>query len=298
MAGLDLLTVPGRRTWHHQGVDVPLIQIDAFADRVFGGNPAAVMPLPDWLPDTVLQDLAAENNLSETAFLVAQVPPSAPSGPEGLPAFHLRWFTPSVEVDLCGHATLATAGYLFEDVVPGADRLAFWSRSGWLVASRAGTAAVTLDFPVQPVRAVEPDPVVTAALGITPTECWAGTDLMYVVDSAVTVRGLQPDFSALRALAARGVVVTAAAEPAGQPGGSDFVSRWFGGSAGIGEDPVTGSAHCQLMPYWAERLGRSELVAAQVSARGGVLRCRLVGDRVLLTGGHRRYLDGVVHLPG
>ncbi|MCW2524730.1 MAG: putative phenazine biosynthesis protein PhzF family protein [Frankiales bacterium] len=289
-------------------MDIPLIWIDAFAERLFEGNPAAVMPLAEWLPDRTLQALAAENNLSETAFYCSVLPAAAApeaaaqsaAGSAGTqdavaagPTYHLRWFTPSIEVDLCGHATLATAAHLLDDVHPKDSHVRFWTRSGWLRVTRSGPRQLTMDFPSEPLLPVAPDPVVAAALGVTPTECRRATDLIYVVAAAEKIAALRPDFAVLAGLDARGVIVTAPGE-AGS--GFDFVSRWFGAGAGIGEDPVTGSAHSQIAPYWAERLGKSKLTARQLSARGGTVRCEVVGDRVLITGSYRRYLDATVHL--
>ncbi len=281
---------------HTRPVDLQLIQIDAFAERLFEGNPAAVMPLPAWLDDTLLQQLAAENNLSETAFYVAGLPTGIPAPPNADHAYHLRWFTPSVEVDLCGHASLATAAHLFEDVHPQASRLTFWTRSGWLRVERAGPGRLTLDLPAEQLTPVSVDPVVAAALGIDVDDvrhALRATDLVYLLGHAETIRGLTPDFAVLARVDVRGIAVTA---PGDEPG-IDFVSRWFGGTAGIGEDPVTGSAHSQLAPYWARRLGRDSLTARQLSARGGTVECLVTGDRVRLTGGYRRYLEGTVHLP-
>ncbi|MDG4786361.1 PhzF family phenazine biosynthesis protein [Micromonospora sp. WMMD1102] len=277
---------------------LPLIQIDAFADRLFEGNPAAVMPLPDWLPDPVLQALAEENNLSETAFYTAQLPAGAEPPPGGDPAYHLRWFTPAVEVDLCGHATLATAGQLFDDVHPQARRLLFWTRSGWLPVSRTERdGELELDFPAGRLRAVPDGDEVSAAavtaLGMLPEQRFQDIDLVYVVRDAAEVRAVAADFTGLVRLPVRGAIVTAP----GGTGGVDFVSRWFGAGAGAFEDPVTGSAHSQIAPYWAERLGRTALTARQLSARGGTVHCLVDGDRVRLRGSYRRYLDGVVTLP-
>lgn len=274
-----------------QPLQLDLVQVDAFAERLFEGNPAAVMPLPWWLPDGLLLRLAAENNLSETAFLVPAVDPD-PAAPAA-PAYDLRWFTPEVEVDLCGHATLAAAAYLFEDVHPDASTLRFATRSGWLSAGRAAEGRIVLDFPAEPPTPVEADPVVVAALGVDVVETLAATDLVYVVATADEVRALTPDFAPLMAMRARGVMVTA---PGDEGSGFDFVSRWFGPPAGIPEDPVTGSAHVQSAPYWAQRLGRDTLVARQLSARGGTVYCQVDGDRVTLTGGYRRYLTGRVTL--
>lgn len=298
-----------------------LIQIDAFADRVFAGNPAAVLPLPSWLPDDVLRDIARENNLSETAFYVAELPPEAGPPPPAAgvpgdpgstagpgstggaadghpPAYHLRWFTPATEVDLCGHATLATAGHLFDDVHPAATQISFWTRSGWLPVRRTARAGeLELDFPAGQLRTVpDDDPVATAAsaaLGVEPEVRLRDADLVCVLPDEAAVHTLAPDFSALSRLPVRGVVVTAPGDAAGV----DFVSRWFGCAAGITEDPVTGSAHSQIAPYWARRLGRDRLIARQLSARGGTVRCVVDGARVRLAGSYRRYLDGIVTIP-
>jgi PhzF family phenazine biosynthesis protein len=277
-------------------MNLTLVQIDAFADTLFEGNPAAVMPLPHWLDDRVLQALAAENNLSETAFLVAALPDDAPAPPlPGRPALHLRWFTPALEVDLCGHATLASASYLLDDVHPDADAVQLWTRSGWLTVTRDAGGALTMDFPSKPVTPTEVDPTVVAALGgATVVEALrGGDDLVYVLPDAAAVAAVAPDFTAIGRLPFRGVLVTAA----GGPDGFDFVSRWFGARAGIPEDPVTGSAHCLTAPLWAGRLGRTELVARQLSARGGTVRCRVAGERTLLSGRCVRYLEGTVRLP-
>lgn len=267
-------------------MDLPLHQIDAFVDGPFTGNPAAVMPLPSWLDDAVLQALAEENNLSETAFHT----PCADQS-DG-PAYNLRWFTPAAEVDLCGHATLAAAAQLFDDVHPEASRLAFHTRSGLLSVTRAAGGLV-LDLPLDEPHPVTPDPDLLAALGVTPVRTLRGAyDEVVVLASAAQVRDVAPNLLAFPSLP-RGVIVTA-------PGsdGVDFVSRFFAPAVGVGEDPVTGSAHALLAPLWAAELRRSRLVARQVSARGGSLVCEVAGDRVRLTGRCRRYLDGVVHLSG
>lgn len=257
---------------------LPIYQVDAFTDRLFGGNPAAVCPVETWPADPVLQSIAAENNLAETAFF---------SGGEG--QYRLRWFTPVVEVALCGHATLAAAHVIFTFREPGRDRLTFESRSGALGVTREGDW-LTLDFPALPAR---PGPApfdVAAALRAQPAEIRVARDLLVAFDSPEEVLALQPDMPALGA-AERGVIATA-------PGRDcDFVSRFFAPAVGIPEDPVTGSAHCTLAPYWAERLGKTDLRARQVSPRGGVLRCRLAGDRVLISGHAVLYLEGHIRIP-
>ncbi len=247
-----------------------IVQVDAFADRPFVGNPAAVCVLAAGRDPAWMQDVAREMNLSETAFLV----------PEG-DLFHLRWFTPSVEVDLCGHATLASAHVLWEDGhLPVGSTATFRTRSGILSATEAD-GWITLDFPATPVeREVDPGPI-ARALGVPVVFAGMGRfDLLAEVETEAKVRALAPDFALLGAIPARGVIVTARS---GVPG-FDFVSRFFAPRAGIAEDPVTGSAHCCLGPYWAGKLGRTGLVAYQASARGGVVRVRVEGDRARIGG--------------
>ncbi|MFJ4657772.1 PhzF family phenazine biosynthesis protein [Nocardia sp. NPDC088792] len=274
-------------------MEVLLHQIDAFADAPFSGNPAAVMPLLTWLPDELLQQLAEENNLAETGFYTSALPPEAGAPPDNSPAFHLRWFTPAVEVDLCGHATLATAAQILDDMHPGADRVHFYTRSGWLRVDRDRDELV-LDLPS--VSSVEIDVhdevprALAAALGVRPLRAFDGTDLVLVVSAEHEVREAHPNFSAFPDMN-RGAILTAEGTDA------DFVSRFFAPAQGIPEDPVTGSAHAQLTPLWAKELGRTTFVARQLSRRGGTLRCTLAGERVRLSGRCRRYLDGVVRLP-
>ncbi len=249
---------------------VPIVQVDAFTSRPFAGNPAAVCFLPGPRPDDWLQLVAREMNLSETAFLL----------PEG-DGFRLRWFTPAVEVDLCGHATLASAHVLWEEGrLDPAREAVFESRSGRLTATRRGEM-IELDFPASPPEPAGGAPELAQALGVEPLYVGRSKfDYLVLVDSAERVRRLHPDFAALKRAPVRGVIVTAAAD---EPG-VDFVSRFFAPAVGVDEDPVTGSAHCCLGPFWQERLGKSELHAHQVSARGGALRVRVVGERVLLGG--------------
>jgi predicted PhzF superfamily epimerase YddE/YHI9 len=279
-------------------VELPLIQIDAFAERLFEGNPAAVMPLTEWPDDALLQQLAAENNLSETAFTVPLPPAQAgaddATADADVPAYRLRWFTPATEVDLCGHATLAAAGYLLEDHHPDAAAVRFITRSGWLRVERLAPRTLAMDFPGEVPRRCPVDPAVVAALGVPVLETFRATDLICRVESAEQVRRLRPDLRTLAGLPVRGVMVTAVGEPGS---GYDFVSRWFGPQSGVDEDPVTGSAHSQAAPLWAERLGRTDLVARQLSPRGGTVGCRVAGDRVILQGSYRRYLTGTVTLP-
>lgn len=241
-------------------------QVDAFTSRLFGGNPAAVCPLDAWLDDATLQAIAAENNLAETAFFVPQADHYA-----------LRWFTPLIEVDLCGHATLASAYVLYEILDHPPRPIVFDTRSGKLTVRRSG-ALLEMDFPSLPLQPCAAPPALLRGLGVEPVSVLCGSDYVAVLDSEAAVRAIQPDQSALATLDRRGVCVTA-------PGDSiDFVSRFFGPKAGIPEDPVTGSAHCELAPYWAQRLGRTRLHARQVSRRGGELRCTVVGQRTLLAG--------------
>lgn len=256
---------------------LPIYQIDAFADRAFAGNPAAVVLLDQWLPEPVMQAIAGENNLAETAFLVHE-----PAG------WRIRWFTPACEVDLCGHATLASAFVLFERD-PLLPRIAFQSRSGPLAVDREGERLV-LDFPSRPPAAMAPVPGLSEALGARVREVWKARDLVAVLDDEATVRGLKPDLAALAGMDDFAVVVTAPGEEA------DFVSRFFGPRVGVPEDPVTGSAHSTLVPFWASRLGRTKLRALQVSPRGGELHCELRGDRVAIGGRAVKVLEGTFFL--
>ena len=256
-------------------------QVDAFARRVFEGNPAAVCPLDAWLPDATLQAIAMENNLSETAFFV-------PAG-EG---FHLRWFTPVAEVDLCGHATLATAHVLFAELGYVGQAIAFATRSGRLVVERHDGMLV-MDFPAQPPVSCAAPAALLDGLGAAPVAVLAAGDYVVVFDDAEIVRTLAPDMAKLSTLALRGVCVTAP----GAPGTDvDFVSRFFAPRYGIPEDPVTGSAHCELAPYWAGRLGKHRLAAYQASARGGDVLCEVRGDRVILAGHAVTFMVGEIEI--
>jgi PhzF family phenazine biosynthesis protein len=256
---------------------LPIYQVDAFADRIFAGNPAAVVPLAEWLPDATLQAIAAENNLAETAFFVRRGD-----------AYDLRWFTPVVEVDLCGHATLASAHVVFRFIEPERRRVAFETRqAGTLVVTRQGDE-LAMDFPGWPPEPVESPSSLAVALGRNPSEVLASRDFLAVYDKAADVAAIKPDFAALRRLD-RAVIVTAPGS-----GEVDFVSRFFAPRAGIDEDPVTGSAHCQLIPYWAKRLGKTRLAARQLSPRGGALSCALEGGRVTIAGQARLYLEGTI----
>jgi PhzF family phenazine biosynthesis protein len=247
----------------------PLYQVDAFTDRPFAGNPAAVCLLPGWKEDRWLQAVAKEMNLAETAFLV----PTANG-------FDLRWFTPKVEVDLCGHATLASAHVLWQQGQATGDEILFSTKSGTLKAVRRRDS-IELDFPVTPEKAVEAPPGLLEALGITPKYVGKSQlDYLMEVESEADLNGIAPDLKRLATVPVRGIIVTSkSADPR-----FDFVSRFFAPRAGIDEDPVTGSAHCCLADFWRKRLGKTEFVAFQASARGGVVRVRVVKDRALLGG--------------
>jgi PhzF family phenazine biosynthesis protein len=257
-------------------VKLPIYQIDAFTNRVFGGNPAAVVVMDEWLEDQTLQAIAAENNLSETAFVIP--------GPECSP---LRWFTPAVEMDLCGHATLAAAHVLFQEHYAEQTHLRFETRSGTLAVSR-NDHLLYLDFPSRPGEPVTIDETLIEALGRTPVSAIRARDLMVVFETEAEVRDFSPDYSAIHGLDAFALIITARGE------GVDFVSRFFAPGAGVPEDPVTGSAHCTLIPYWAKRLGKTALSARQLSSRGGELACELRGDRVLIGGQVVEYMRGEI----
>ncbi len=264
---------------------LPIYQVDAFTQRLFGGNPAAVCPLARWLPDSQLQRIAAENNLSETAFFVARDAQSASH-----PVYELRWFTPAVEVDLCGHATLASASVIFTKLSPQADAITFHSQSGPLVVTRDGEG-YSLDFPAAPPQPWDDQGRVAAALGLAPEGVQRATKAMAVLADEAAVRAVVPNMEKIAALETDGLIVTA-------PGDTvDFVSRYFAPGSGIPEDPVTGSAHCTTVPYWAARLGKTHLIAQQVSSRGGDLICDLQGARVRLWGQTVLYLEGQLLLP-
>jgi PhzF family phenazine biosynthesis protein len=260
---------------------IPVYVVDAFTRRPFGGNPAAVCPLEAWLPDAQMQAIAAEHNLAETAFVVRE-----PAG------WRIRWFTPAVEVDLCGHATLAAAHVLTRHRGLPAETIVLHSRSGALPVHFAGDTIV-LDFPSRPAARCEVPAALREGLGVNPLEVLKSRDFLVVLDSEDDVRALAPDFAQLARVECLGVIVTAP----GRPGnGVDFVSRFFAPRAGIDEDPVTGSAHCTLTPYWAARLKKKELHARQVSRRGGELFCTLAGDRVLIAGHAVTYLTGAAEV--
>jgi PhzF family phenazine biosynthesis protein len=254
----------------------PLYQLDAFTSQRFAGNPAAVMPMSQFPADTLMQAIAAENNLAETAFLV-------PQGDDYL----LRWFTPTTEVPLCGHATLASAAVVMERLQPGRKTAVFHTKSGPLTVTRTSTGYL-MDFPSRPSEPVAAPAGLSNALGAVPTEVFVNAfNYMAVLQRPDALRRLRPDIAAIARLDRSGLIVTAPGD-----GVYDFISRYFAPAKGIPEDPVTGSAHCMLMPYWVRRLGRSGLRAHQASPRGGDLSCRLAGERVELEGTCVFYLEG------
>lgn len=253
-------------------------QIDAFTHTLFSGNPAGVCLLNEWPDDALLQRIAAENNQSETAFLVA-----------GKESFRLRWFTPLMEVDLCGHATLASAHLFFTELKPKGDLVTFETLSGSLSVRRSGELMV-MDFPARPATPCAAPAGLVEALGRSPKETLKARDYLCIFDSEDEIRAIQPRMDLLAKVDALGVIVSAPGQSA------DIVSRFFAPKAGIPEDPVTGSAHCELVPYWSKRLGKKEIIAHQVSRRGGEIYCTDRGDRVLLAGYCATYLEGLVRL--
>ena len=257
---------------------ITLYQVDAFTDKLFGGNPAAVCPLETWLSDDTMQSIAEENNLSETAFFVKRGE-----------TFDIRWFTPKIEIMLAGHPTLAAAHVIFRHLNHAGPRIVFQSKSGRLEAERRGDL-IRLDFPAyKPERVPEPPDLVTG-LGRAPREVFKGRDFLALFETEEDVLALAPDFGVLNRLDCLGIIVTA-------PGrSSDFVSRFFAPHVGINEDPVTGSAHTMLIPFWAERLGKRELHAFQVSKRRGELFCEDLGERVRIGGRAVTYLQGTLAL--
>lgn len=262
---------------------LPFYQIDAFSSRPFWGNPAAVCPLMNWLPEEVLQAIASENNLSETAFIVPG---------DSMGHYHLRWFTPKAEVDLCGHATLATAHVLLSELSISTDILTFSTKSGPLTVKRDATGYV-MDFPAVPAEPCKQEVDVKRLIGIDGEVVGKAMDLMVRVDSEEAVESLSPNLPAIAALDARGLIVTAKSSEEGV----DFVSRFFAPQVNVPEDPVTGSAHCTMAPYWAKELGKSSFFARQIGPRGGELRIRLEGDRVYLTGEAVTVITGEMKLP-
>ena len=259
-------------------MEIPLYQIDAFASNLFEGNPAAVCPLDAWLPEEMMQAIAKENNLSETAFFVREAD-----------GFHIRWFTPESEVDLCGHATLATAYVLFSILGHEEDKITFDSRSGALCVTRDG-GRLTLDFPIQPPVPCDVPDEITRAFDRTPLECLKSEDLVVVFARESDVESADPEMAQLKKLDSRGVIITARSTR------YDFVARFFAPKYGIPEDPVTGSAYTQLTPYWASKMGPKRFRVKQLSARGGELTCEIAGDRVLISGNAVKYLEGRISI--
>jgi PhzF family phenazine biosynthesis protein len=257
---------------------LPIYQIDAFASQVFKGNPAAVVITQDWLTDEHMQKIAQENNLSETAFVVPEVD-----------GYGLRWFTPEIEVDLCGHATLAAAYVLFRFYEQDKMELKFQSKNSGILGVKRIGENLELDFPADPATQVELSELLAASVNIVPKECWQGkTDYMLVYDTQEEIEQIDPDFVQMNLVLARGIIVTAPGKEV------DFVSRFFAPQSGVPEDPVTGSAHTTLMPYWAKRLNKKELTARQLSKRTGDLKCTLNGSRVAISGQAVLYMTGEI----
>ena len=260
---------------------IPIYQADAFASGVFRGNPAAICPLDQWLPDELLQNIAAENNLSETAFIVQE--------PEG---YRIRWFTPSTEVDLCGHATLATAHVFYEHLGFDQPGLKFQSKSGWLKIARQADGRITMDFPAnKPTPVTEVPAGIFEGLKIAPAPVFRGAwDYLVLLENQAAIEALDPDFNTLAKAPCRGIIVTSKGDQV------DFVSRCFYPQSGINEDPVTGSAHTIMVPFWSEKLGKTKMKAIQLSSRRGNLECELVGDRVLMSGHAVTYMKGEIEI--
>ncbi len=262
-------------------MQLPIYQVDAFTDKLFGGNPAAVVPLKTWLSDELMQKIAFENNLSETAFFVPNQT-----------GFDIRWFTPTVEVNLCGHATLATSFVIFNVLKYNKDIILFGSKSGILKVKKEDKW-LELDFPSQETHTAKAPEGLLESIGKKPKEIYrAADDYMLVYGSEKEIVDLKPDFGVLKNIQARGIIVTAKAKSKK----IDFVSRFFGPASGIDEDPVTGSAHTKLVPYWAKILSKTELTAEQISNRRGFLKCKLAGDRVLMAGKGKLFLKGKISI--
>lgn len=255
-----------------------LYQVDAFTDHLFGGNPAAVCPLDHWISDNILQQIAMENNLSETAFFVAEDD-----------TYHIRWFTPEMEIDLCGHATLASAHLIFNHLNYNGELIKFKYGGGNLYVKRIGDL-LSMDFPAVKSETSKVTNQISAGLGDVPIEVFEARDLMVVFESQQDIQNLSPDFVKLSEIDHLGVIATAPGENV------DFVSRFFAPRAGINEDPVTGSAHCMLIPFWAERLGKNKLEAIQLSKRGGKLFCNFRGERVDIAGKAVTYMVGEINI--
>ncbi len=259
-------------------MEISLYQIDAFASKSFEGNPAAVCPLNEWLPDEMMQSIAQENNLSETAFFV----------PKGN-GFHIRWFTPNSEVDLCGHATMASAYVLFNILGYKKDKIEFESKSGMLAVTKENDWLV-MDFPAQPPVPCDIPKEITGAFDTMPIECLKAEDYIAVFDREFDIESAKPDLGQLLKLDLRGVIITA------KSGRYDFITRFFAPKYGIPEDPVTGSAYTQLAPYWASKIGSKRFRVKQVSSRGGELACEILDDRVLIYGKAVKYSEGKINI--
>ncbi|MDD4109297.1 MAG: PhzF family phenazine biosynthesis protein [Prolixibacteraceae bacterium] len=260
-------------------MQLKIFQIDAFAHEIFSGNPAAVVPLKEWLPVEVMQNIAMENNLSETAFFIKEQD-----------RFHIRWFTPSTEVNLCGHATLASAHVIFNYLGYKENEIIFNSRSGILKVKMEGEFII-LNFPVSGLKQTDLPENVEQGLGIRPIMCLKGReDLLFLFNNEEEIKSINPDFRVLKTFDMRGIIVTSASEK------FDFVSRFFAPKEGIDEDPVTGSAHTVLIPFWSARLQKKELTARQISSRGGILKCWNMGERVEIGGKCITYLSGTIYL--
>lgn len=262
-------------------MEIDIYQIDAFTDQLFGGNPAAICPLTEWLEDTILKQIAIENNLAETAFFVKQSDDT----------FHLRWFTPEIEMDLCGHATLATAFVLFEELGYQRENIKFNTQSGELSVRKVNDL-IELDFPSRPPTPAELPSIIQQGINLSPKSVWKARDYVLLYDTEEEIRRIAPNIAILNQINIDpgGIIVTAP----GQSEKIDFVSRFFTPQAGIFEDPVTGSAHCTLIPFWAERLGKTNLTARQLSDRSGTLFCELNGERVKLKGQAVKYMQGKI----
>lgn len=260
-------------------MEIKIYQVDAFTQNLFQGNPAAVCLLDEWLDEELLQKIALENNLSETAFIVPR---------EG--QYHIRWFTPSVEVDLCGHATLAAAFCVFNLIEDNRQAVSFYSKSGPLQVSVDENKLLTMDFPALSYEPCDAPQALIDAIGVTPLETYASKDYLVILESEKQLRDIKPDLNKFLELDLRGVILSARGDHV------DFVSRFFTPKKGVLEDPVTGSAHCVLTPYWSEVLGKSKLHARQISKRTGEIFCEQQGDRVLLKGYAKHYMSGTIKL--
>jgi len=264
-------------------MELPIFQVDAFATEVFKGNPAAVVLLPNEIPESIMQEIASENNLSETAFVRLDLIP-----------FEIRWFTPTTEVDLCGHATLASAFVLFTEEIFQEEVLNFQSKTSGILKVKPGdNGSLTLDFPVDNLQPSSVKLPFLESLGGTPEEVWEGsTDLILRYSHESLIKNMKPDFAIIREWPYRGVIVTAQADDSN----IDFVSRFFGPAVGVDEDPVTGSAHTSLTPFWADKLGKDRLIGKQISQRGGTVFCKQKGNRVQLSGFCQCYMRGSISI--